>query len=209
MSESLRDSAAAPRSIRKRAVALLPVQAAEHVHAEQRAASRLRQGDHAQPLGAHAALSVEVGAHDLAGDAAAGGARAHRALAAQAEPRRPAPPGSRRRWRRCRPGTRPRWPLIVARPVVVAVVAAPDLDRRRPRREKRRLLRLVLLPLVGEEDDAPSSSQTVANLSVRGRSSLIGLVRQAGAATFCSIAPKIARAVGRPSSRSGSCRRSA
>ena len=37
-------------------------------------AVEIRQGDHAQPIGAHAALQREVGADDAPGDPAAGGA---------------------------------------------------------------------------------------------------------------------------------------
>ena len=44
-------------------------------------AVEVRQRDHAQPLGANAALQREVGADDAPGDPAAGGARAHRLLA--------------------------------------------------------------------------------------------------------------------------------
>jgi len=58
------------------------VEAAEDVHAEQRSV-QVRQGDHAQPIGAHAALQRQVGTDDAPGDPAAGSRRTNRLVAVE------------------------------------------------------------------------------------------------------------------------------
>ena len=90
-------------------------------------AVEVRQGDHAQPVGAHAALQREVGADDAPGDPAAGGARTHRLFADQAQPI-----GERGRdGDAARAGVDEEVDALAVErsgPVIVAVVAAPDLD---------------------------------------------------------------------------------
>ena len=183
-------------------------------------AGEVGQGDHAQPLGANAALQREVGADDAAGDPAAGGARAHRLLAGKAQAI-----GERGRDRDAgRAGVDEEIDALAvqrSRPVIVAVAAAPDLDDAAGGREGR-LLRLVLAPLVGDEDDGTEDQPDRRELE---RSRQVVAHRQAfarrAARSVAAAPPRLIRAPpsGRwrrrstcpphPSSRSGSCRRSA
>src|SRR6185437_10703716 len=132
-------------------VALLPVQAPEHVHAEER---RLEagQGDDAQVVGAHAAVEAQVGAEHATDHLAAGGARSHRALAFEAELAR----------ERLRDGDAARAGIDQevdgaavqrAGPVVVAVVAAVDLDHVAANVEARPL-RFMGAPFDADEDES-------------------------------------------------------
>ena len=106
---------------------LLPVQAAEHVHAEQRIAVR---------PGSATTRSRSARTPPSQGDV--GPRRCRRrprrrpcspapCPRSRARARAPARPESRCRWRRCRPGSR-RPAVDRAGPVVVAVAAAADLD---------------------------------------------------------------------------------
>ena len=107
------------------AVGLAPVQLAQHVHAQQRQLQRRQRGD-AQPVDAHAALQLQVGAHDLAFDRAAGGLRLHAPFHRQLQPLR-----QRQRQRAARGAGVDqevhRMAVDRARPVVVAVGGAADL----------------------------------------------------------------------------------
>ena len=147
--------------------------------------SQTRQGDDAQPLGTHAAVELEVGAHHLADDLAAGRARADPAFGDEPEPGRQLggngdAAGAGVDQELDRPA------VELSGPVVVAVGGAADLDHPALGREGR-LFRLVLLPLEAEEDQR--SEQQPDGRELEASAAAPRSSRRAIGATFCSIAP--------------------